>query len=224
MINIKFLSILFISLSIILQVSAQEREEFKFFEGTISFSVSMKGPQAEMLKLNKPNNKLQMHVKDGSYIVNLMGGEYPKTFIFMADSNYEYSMDMANKTAYRFSMHSDLNKEIYKKELVAKPTGKEMEVNGLMCQEYRLKRGQIYFTYYVNDKYRINTDFYPANSRAKASFLAKGLEGRIPLKTIKQQKGLTVITELKKITAREFSKDQFMIPPNFQVKNRDYRY
>jgi hypothetical protein len=224
MTNIKFLSVLFFAFISSYQLLAQGREEVAFFEGTASFSVQMKGPQAEMLKANKPNNKLQMHIKDGSYIVNLMGGEYPKTFIFVADSNFEYSMDMTNRRAYRFSMHSDLNKEVSEQKVFAKPTGKEMEVNGILCQEYRLKRDDIYFTYYVNDKYRVNTGFYPENSRAKASFLAEGLEGRIPLKTIKQQKGLTVITELKKITRREFSPEQFLIPGDFIVKNRDYRY
>ena len=195
-----------------------------FFEGTLSFAVSMKGPQADMLKLNKPNNKMQMHIKEGDYIVNLMGGEYPKTFIFVADSNFEYSMDMANKRAYRFSMHSDMNKEIFKKEFVAKPTGNQVQVNGITCDEYKMKRDEIYFTYYVNDKYRVNIDHYPKTSRAKASFLAKGLDGRIPLKTIKKQRGLTVITEAKKVTRREFDPEQFRIPQGFEVKMRDYRY
>ena len=206
------------------QLSAQQTTAPDYFEGTISFTVQMKGPQAEMLKLNNPNDQLQMHIKDGNYIVNLMGGEFPKTFIFLADSNFEYSMDMTNRRAYRFSMHSDLNKEIYKKELTAKPTGKELEINGIMCQEYRLKRDEIYFTYYVSDKYRINLEHYPENTRAKASFLAEGLGGMIPLRTIKQEKGLTVITDLKKISRREFDPEQFQIPADFIVKNRDYRY
>lgn len=221
----KTLHYIFFSVIILFTVSAYSQTEHSgYFEGSLQFEVEFKGAQAEMLKENEPNNQLLMHLKDGDYIVQLSGGKYPKTFIFIADSNFEYSMDMVNKRAFRFSPHSDLNTEDKVEDPVAKPTGNTMEVNGVMCDEYKMKKDEILFTFYVNDAYRMNTDLYPADTRAKASFLAKGLDGRIPLKTIKQQKGLFVVTTIKKINPREFDTEQFRIPMGFEVKNRDYRY
>ncbi|MEZ4829390.1 MAG: DUF4412 domain-containing protein [Bacteroidia bacterium] len=195
-----------------------------FFEGSIQFEVQMKGPKADELKENKPNNQLLMHLKEGNYIVQLSGGEYPKTFIFIADSNYEYSIDMANQRAFRFSSYSDLNKPEPEEAPVAKATGNQAEVNGTICDEYKLRKGNALFTYYVCDKYRINTTLYPHNTRAKASFLAAGLDGRIPLKTVMQEPGLTVVTTVTKVTPKPFDSEQFRIPAGFEVKKRDYRY
>lgn len=198
-----------------------------YFEGSISYEVDMRGPASNQIKENEPNDKLLMHIKDADYIVQLSGGRYPKTFIFVADSNREYSMDMVNKRAFRFSSHSDLNADSKGEEEpipTAEPTGKELEVAGVTCQEYKMNKAGAQFLFYVNDRYRINTALFPSRPNAKASFLAQGLQGRIPLKTIKRQKGLMVITTANKVSPREFDKEQFRIPPNFEVKNRDYRY
>ncbi|MDX2250072.1 MAG: hypothetical protein SF052_25030 [Bacteroidia bacterium] len=206
-----------------LRIFAQDGAK-PYFEGSIQFEVQMKGPQAEVIKENEPNTQLLMHMKGGNYIVQLSGGKYPKTFIFISDSNYEYSMDMVNKRAFRFSSFTDLNKAEPEEAPLAKSTGTQLEINGVLCDEYKLRKGDALFTYYVNDSYRINTQLYPANTRAKASFLAAGLDGRIPLKTIKQESGITVITTANKITRKEFDVEQFRIPMGFEVKNRDYRY
>ncbi|MEM7367564.1 MAG: hypothetical protein AAF587_03115 [Bacteroidota bacterium] len=200
---------------------------FSYFEGSISFGVDLKGASASQIKENEPNDKLLMHLKDADYIVQLSGGRYPKTFIFVADSNREYSMDMVNKRAFRFSAHSDMNVDRKGEEEpipVAEPTGKELEVAGVNCQEYKMNKADAQFLFYVSDRFRINTALYPNRPNAKVSFLAQGLQGRIPLKTIKRQKGLMVITTANKISPRKFDKEQFRIPPNFEVKNRDYRY
>ena len=196
-----------------------------YFEGSLAFEVEFKGQLAPMLKENEPNTKLLMHLKDADYIVQLSGGRYPKTFIFVADSNVEYSMDMANKRAFRYSSYADLSKEGAKTAPPkAVPTGKKEQVHGIWCEEYRVVADESQFLYYVNDEYRVNLARFPSNAQSKASFLANGLEGRIPLKTIKRQQGLMAITTLTKATPREFDKEQFQIPPNFLVKNRDYRY
>ena len=195
-----------------------------FFEGTISYSVEMKGPMAQMLKDNKPNDKMIMHVRGGDYIVLLSGGQYPKTFLFVADSNYEYSIDMANQRAFRYSKHADLSRKKTDFPAQATPTGKKMEIRGIMCDEYKMRRKDALFTFYVNDEYRMDLSLFPENSRAKANFLAEGLDGRIPLQTIKRQKDLIVITTATGVDAREFDPEQFKIPPGFTVKGRDYRW
>ena len=195
-----------------------------YFEGTLQFLVELQGSHAGMIKENEPNNKLQMHLKNGDYIINLYGGKQPKTMMFVADSNYEYTVDMANRFAYRYSPFYDRVRENQEEEATAKATGRSLEIQGILCEEYQMKHDSTLFTYYVNDEYRIDLSRYPAKPRAKISFLIQGLDGRIPLKTIKKQKGIIVTTTVAKITRKEFDEEQFRIPAGFEVKKRDYRF
>lgn len=217
------LLVLVVCLSTVPTLRAQD-----YFEGTFVFSVDISGPVAEMLQLNEPNDKMVMHVRESDYIVLLQGGRYPKTFLFIADSNYEYSIDQANERAYRFSMHVDESRETHQLEqqydLQASPTGDSAVVKGVTCQIYRLRKPEAVFYYYVSDAYRVNTDLYPENPRSKASFLAPGLEGRIPLKTVRKEQDFTVTTTVTNINPRQFNPGQFIVPPGYEVKMRDYRY
>jgi hypothetical protein len=211
------LFLLFLLLPAGLALEAQEA-----FEGSLVFQVSMQGPEAEQLKLNEPNTRLTMHLRGGDYIILLSGGQYPKTFLFLSDSNYEYSLDAASKRAFRFSPFSDLVRE--RDTAQARPTGRSAEVMGVLCQEYAMRSDDARFLFYVSDAYRVDRSRYPKRPRSKASFLAAGLEGRIPLKTVKQQKDLTVTTLITEIKPRALSQSQFLIPPGFVVHKRDYRY
>lgn len=199
-----------------------------FFEGSIHFKVKMSGEEAEMLELNKPNNEMNMHLRGGNYIVQLYGGEYPKQFMFVADSNFEYSIDMTNQRAYRFSPHSDINRSTHQTEkaktYIAMPTGKTETIQGFECEEFKMVKEGVVFFYYVNDEIKVDLDAYPDPCRAKAAFLVDGLDGRIPLKTIRKTKQITVVTIADKVQRREFDDTQFMIPADFEVKMRDYRY
>ena len=126
------ISILFISFFLItLPAKAQH-----FFEGSLTFDVELKGPASEMLNKNEPNNKMTMHLRGADYIVLLSGGRYPKTFLFVADSNHEYSVDMAKREAYKYSMHGDQARASEMADranpVVAKPTGKQTEVAGAL--------------------------------------------------------------------------------------------
>ncbi|MFK7922052.1 MAG: DUF4412 domain-containing protein [Bacteroidia bacterium] len=199
-----------------------------FFEGSIHFKVQMSGAEAELLELNKPNSEMNMHLRGGSYIVQLYGGEYPKQFMFLADSNFEYSIDMTNQRAYRFSPHSDINRSTHqvekKKEYIAQATGKTDTISGVECQEFKLIKESVVFFYYVNDDIKVDLAAFPQPCRAKAAFLVDGLDGRIPLKTIRKTKEITVVTIADKVQRREFDEEQFLIPADFEIKMRDYRY
>ena len=198
------------------------KSEIPFFEGTMNYQVKFSGPVADDLKLNEPNNTLELHIKDGSYIVNLKGGRYPKTFLYLNDKDVEVSINMQEKKAYKYSPHSDLNRE--NKEIpVAEFTGKTAEVHGTICDLYRMKKENAHFLFYVSDDYRVDLNFYEGKKRAKPFFLVKGLEGRIPLKIVKKTSDLTVITLIKKINPREFDPVQFELPEGFEIGNRDYR-
>ncbi len=199
-----------------------------YFEGTMNFSVEFEGEMAQMLSDNEPNEQIIMHIKNGDYIVQLRGGRYPKTFLFIADSNYEYSIDQANNRAFRYGVHHDLNMETHELEqqysLKAQPTGETAEVKGRECEIYRFRKPDAVFFYYVSDDYRVDMNQYPSPSRSKAAFLIEGLDGRIPLKTVRKEADLTVITTLTSINERAFNEAQFRIPADFTVKKRDYRY
>ena len=69
-----------------LSLYAQTEQE-TYFEGSLNYTVEFKGEQAAQLKQNEPNTKVRMFIKDADYIVQLSGGRYPKTFVFIADSN-----------------------------------------------------------------------------------------------------------------------------------------
>ncbi|RMG22762.1 MAG: hypothetical protein D6730_15810 [Bacteroidetes bacterium] len=197
-------------------------QEIPFFEGTLTYKVSLAGPQAEVIMQNEPNTQMQMHIKGGNYITLLKGGRYPKTFMFLADSNREYSVNFSEKIAYQYSAFTDrIRRE--KSRPTAVNTGKTALVNGVECQVYMAKTEDTQFLYFVNDGYRVNTSLFPPKIRARPFFLVPGLEGRIPLKVIKKQRGLTVTQEVEKIDRQEFDPEQFMIPPDFEVRKRDYR-
>ncbi len=200
------------------------QNERTYFEGTISFEVDFKGADAGFITANEPNRKMDLHLKEGDYIVNLMGGKYPKTFLFVADSNREYLVDASKQIAYRHSTYTD---RIYHNEQeppIAKNSGKKAQVNGILCDVYLMKQPDTYFAYYVNDDYKVDLGQFPDTTNSNASFLVKGLEGRIPLKTIKKQKTLTVTTTFKEIKPQTFNPKQFLIPKSFKIFNRDYRY
>lgn len=196
--------------------------EIPFFEGTLTYQVKFNGASADAIRMNEPNNELELHIKDGSYIVNLKGGRYPKTFLYLNDRDVEVSINMQEKKAYKYSPHTDLNRE-NKEVPVAEFADKTAEVFGTTCDVYRMKKDNAYFLFYVSDDYRVDLKFYEDKKRAKPFFLVKGLEGRIPLKIVKKTKDLTVVTLIQNINLREFDKEQFELPKGFEISNRDYR-
>lgn len=206
-----------------------------YFEGSLEFNVELSGSQKEFLMENQPNNQLAMHIKDNNYIVNLAGGMYPKTFMYVADSNYEYSIDNLNQRAFRISSYS-AKKPIAKRQPavftgktevvkgIKVVEGKQATVKDFECQIYEVRTDSTQVLFYVTDEYRVNYPLFKNEKRAQASFLVPGLEGRIPLKTINKQKGITSVTTAIKITARTFNKSQFLIPEGYEVKQRDVRF
>ncbi len=199
-----------------------QSESNLYFEGTFSYKVELKGEMAENIKLNKPNTSIQMHIKEGSYIVNLKGGDYPKSFIFVSDSNWLYSINMAESVAYKYSSHND--RALSAKLPEAKLTGKKDTIMNIPCDIYVARSEDARFLYFVNDEYRIDTTLYNDSTNARANFLVSGLEGKIPLRSVKQTKGLTVVTTVTDISPQRFDEEQFRIPFTFELKKRDYRF
>jgi hypothetical protein len=193
------------------------------FSGTVAYTVEMKGPIAEQIGLNEPNNKIEMHIHQGDYIVNLTGGRYPKTYLYINKMDREYSVDASQKVAFKFSAHEDINRETEKEKPVARAIDKQEEVNGYLCEVYGIKKDGATIFFFVNENFRVDTTLFDDKVQAKPNFLVPGLGGLIPLKTIKKQQGLTVTTTCKMIKEREFDPSQFTIPEDFEIRNRDYR-
>lgn len=220
---------LFTSILVFLAIisSYAQDAEYSAFEGTLNYKVVYKGPASENLRTNEANDQLQIHMKDGDYIINLKGGRYPKTFMYVNEKDIEYSINMSEKKAFVYSAHTDMNRETHKstkgKAPIAQYTGKTAEVNGVMCDVYRMKKEEDYFTFFVSDQYVVDLSFFEGKKRAKPFFLVNGLDGRIPLKTIRKTQNLTVVTTVSKITPRTFSAEQFELPADFEVSKRDYR-
>lgn len=197
----------------------------QFFEGSLEYKVEMTGPRASSLMLNEPNNKMIMHVKDDHYIVQLSGGKYPKTFLFVPDSNRQYVVDAEKRVVYKHSPFSDADSARRAEPVVnAVSTGRVEQVQGEACAIFELKRPGEVTLYYVSDKYFINKGLFGPKSRASAMFLVPGLDGRIPLRKVTKQDGLTVTTELIKITPRKFDVALFQFPFDYEFRKRYYGY
>jgi len=195
------------------------------FEGALSYKIEFEGAQAEAIKVNEPNTEMKITVGEGCYLVDLTGGRYEKLFMFIADSNYEYSIDMSTQRAFRFSSFSDRVREDFDKEPPsAKPTGRTGKVRGYDCMEYRMETENAEFFYYVTDEYKVDIAKFPEKPRSKIMFLIPGLDGRIPIRTIKRMKGLKVTTTLAHMEEQDLEEDNFTIPPDFVVKGRDNRF
>ncbi|MEM9985857.1 MAG: hypothetical protein AAF804_12275 [Bacteroidota bacterium] len=199
-------------------------QELGYFEGRLKYQIKIEGEDAPFILDNKPNQTMEIMVGEGNYIVQLTGGEYPKTLIFIADSNYEYTLDMESQRAFRLSPHFDLNRETHEEEPEAIATGRTGKIGEYFCSEYKITREDLILYYYVSDDYRIDRNAFPEIPRSKAMFLVKGLEGRIPIRTIKRTPTLTVTTNLSNLSNEDYVKENFTIPEGFRVKWRDYRY
>jgi hypothetical protein len=216
-------------LSVILLASpslwAQE-EPSSYFTGVITYDIQFKGNAAdvEFIKANEPNDELTLTVGTGDYIVHVDGGKYPKTFMFIADSNYEYSIDIQGQRAFRNSAYADLNRDTSEVEPVAKPTGRTKPVGDYTCQEYRMETKDAVIFYYVTEAFRIDLGAYPDRPNSKAMFLAKGLEGHLPLRMVRRTANMAVETSLVSIEPQTFYDEAFTIPQDFTVKGRDVRY
>jgi hypothetical protein len=96
-------------------------------------------------------------------------------------------------------------------------------VAGVECEEYKVEKPNRTILYYVSDKYRVNTKLFKGKTRAHASFLTKGLNGRIPLKTIQKTNNLQITTTATKIQPQKLQKEQFRIPNGWKVSGLDLR-
>lgn len=194
-------------------------EAIQSFQGSIRYNIRLSGKHAADIMLNEPATKMDMHIKDDNFIVNLYGGQKGKTFLFIGDSNHTYIIDASNARYFLRDYYVDTTNAIP----TAEPVGTTEMVKKWECDVYKVtKPGEVIY-YYVNDKFRVEPNLFSGKEEAKANFLTRGLDGRIPLKTVIKQPGLTTEIDLDFISEKELEKENFQIPEGFKRKVRDPR-
>lgn len=191
-----------------------------YFQGTFDYRISVTGKGSSDFLVNEPAQKMLMHVSAPNYIIHLYEARYPKSFLYIADSNQTYSLDAANKRAFRKTRFVDTTST----PPVARKTGKTAVVKGITCDEYVTKKPKMHTFFYVCDQYRVDTTVYDTLTEAKANFLVRGLGGRIPIRTIIKQPGLVITTTAVTMKRKNIDPANFVIPMGWKVKGRDNRF
>lgn len=191
------------------------------FEGSVSYAIRVTGKDAQAFLENEPPKKMDLHVKEGNFIISLTGGRIGRTMLFIADSNETYIVDAANRRAFKETYYLDTVKTVP----TAVPTGKTVDVKGIACKEYLVDKPKLQekIYYYVSDLYRVDLSLYDGKTEAKTDFLTNGLEGRIPLRKIMKTPTLTTELDLMSVKKTTHAPENFQIPEGFKIKKRDPR-
>ncbi len=191
------------------------------FEGSVSYAIRVSGKDAQVFLENEPPKKLDLHIKEDNYIINLSGGRIARTMLYIGDSNDTYIIDAANRRAFKETYYIDTVKTVP----IAVATGKLLDIKGIACKEYMVDKPktQEKIFYYVSDLYKVDLALFVGKTEAKTDFMTKGLEGRIPLKKIIKTPTLTTELDLLSVKKAVHSPENFMVPKGFKIKRRDPR-
>lgn len=216
----QWVGIFFLSQTVCAQGGTLKAE--KAFEGKISYDVSYSGSAAEDFQIMNPPKKMDMLFKDGDFIIHMYGGAFPKTLLYINDSNRTYVIDLEKDQAYRGEKY----KRKFKTALKATPTGDSLKILNHWCYGYKvtrpanpkLKMTASTITLYITGKYRVNLELFKGKGRSQAHFLLDGLQGCIPLKVITQEEYLTTTSVATLVRAAKFKTEDFRLPPGIKVR------
>ena len=214
--------------------------DLNYFEGNISYRFRVSGDMAADLRSVNSIEFMELHIKDNNYLIHLYGPQpqppapfdpmnpklelpkqvLPTTYLFIADSNHTYIIDAANE---RYFVDNIYTLKRQKEPPEAVPTGDSMLVAKVLCYAYKVVKPDEEITYYISPKIRVNLARFKELDGAKANFLTKGLNGCIPLRTVRKTKDYTVVIECTKITPRKYDQSQFALPAHFERIRMDYR-
>lgn len=219
-----------------------------YFEGTIQYKISLSGPRAEYIRTLNNITLMTVHIKDNNYIVYEYGmpdhkepfsPNDPKleinqvlenTRVFLADSNEDYIVDVENRRFFKYDSYElqlklDSNLVGRKHVPEAVPTGDSVMILDVLCEKYRVEKEDEVIYYFVSPRYRVDLKQFEGLTKARISFLTPGLQGKIPLRTIRKKKNGHLVIDIKAtgITVRELHKNQFLIPKSFEFYLTDPR-
>ncbi|MCS6904697.1 MAG: hypothetical protein RML72_06285 [Bacteroidia bacterium] len=213
------------------------------FCGFIDYEFKVEGEIAEDLAVLNDIRYMTLIIREGDFIVQLYGDNvgledhsnffdpynpippkirqvFPTTRIFLSDSNHMYIVDAANKRVFRNESYKVDDDEIP----TAVPLGDSIKILNVMCYGYKAKkRNGEEIIFYISPKYRVDLSFFPPHTTARAAFLTKGLNGCIPLKTIRKNSERKIEIVATRIQRKNFKKEEFTIPKSFKILGYDYR-
>ena len=191
------------------------------FEGSLSYAIRVSGKDAQSFLENEPPKKMDLHIKEDSYIINLSGGRIARTVLFVGDSNETYIVDAANRRAFKETYYVDTVKTVPS----AVATGQVVDIKGIPCKEFVVNKPKIQekVFYYINDQYKVDMTLYTGKTEAKADFMTKGLNGCIPLRKVMKTPSLTTELDLLSVKKTVHAPENFMVPTGFKIKKRDPR-
>lgn len=212
----KLLAMMVLAIGMALPASAQ-----KTFNGTFSYAIRLTGKESQAILENDPPKKMDLHIRDGNYIISITGGRIPRTIVFISDSNETYIIDAANRRAFRETYFLDTMTVAP----TAVPTGETKEIKGIVCQEYLVEKPELQqrIYYYVNDEYRVDMKAYEGKTEAKTDFMTLGLDGRIPIRKVIKSPGLYTELDMISTKVKLHDMENFQVPPGFKLKKRDPR-
>ncbi len=191
------------------------------FEGSFSYAIRVSGKEAQSFLENEPPKKMDFHIKEDNYIITLSGGRIARTMLFIGDSNETYIVDATNRRAFKETYYVDTVKTVP----FAVATGKLVDIKGIACKEFLVDKPKIQekIYYYVNDQYKVDMALYNGMTEAKADFMTKGLDGRIPLRKVIKTPLITTELDLMSVKKTVHDPENFQIPKGFKIKKRDPR-
>ena len=211
-------AVVFILILINVLVGQQTYTIGKYFEGSILYSVQYSGVMEEFWRNNKVPTSVLIHIKDGDYIVHLFNTKFPTTYLYINDSDKTYILDLKNDRAFTKS-----KVKIEPEPPIAEPINDTTTILGYKCKAYKVVKKDETIIYYVSDEIRVNLEYFKGKKNAKAFFLTRGLDGRIPLKMIRKFYDSTVISTATKITWKKYKSTQFRLPPGIKILGYDFR-
>lgn len=225
------------------QVRAQPDQilsELNYFEGAIYYKFKVSGEASSELRSVNAIEFMELHIKDNNYLIHLYGSppqppapfdpmnpkvELPKqvlptTHLFLADSNHTYIIDASNE---RYFVDNAYTLKRQKEVPEAVRTGDSMLVAKVLCYAYRVSKPDEEITYFISPKIRVNLARFKDLDGAKANFLTKGLNGCIPLRTVRKTPTYTVVIECTKVVPKKYDRSLFQLPAQFERIRMDYR-
>ena len=190
----------------------------KYFEGSILYTIKYYGAMEEFWRNNQVPTSMLLHIKDGDYIIHLFNTKFPTTYLYISDSDKTYILDLKNNRAFTKS-----KVKIDPEPPTAVPMDDTLTILGYKCRAYKVEKKDETIIYYVSDAIRVNLEYFQGKKNAKAFFLTKGLDGRIPLKMIRKFYDSTVISTATKVTWRKYKTSQFRLPPGIKILGYDFR-
>lgn len=190
------------------------------FEGTINYSIAITGKNAKGFAADEPIQKMDQHYRKGDFIIQLYEGSFPTSILYILDSNKVYYIDAANKRYFLKDKYQYTKKDTIP---IAVKKPEEQIILGHKCSTWEVTKGSETTTYYVSDKIYVDISHFKKKPRTKAIFLIKGLDGRIPLKTIRKTPDLTITTTATRLLPKALDIQNFRIPKDFKRHIRDWR-